>query len=481
MSFPFIGRKNELLTLEKLLKKKAASLVVIKGRRRIGKSRLVEEFAKKYTFYRFSGIPPTAQTTKQSQLDDFAFQLSKQTGLPEVKVDDWNKLFVLLNGRIKTGRVIVLFDEISWLGSLDSEFLGKLKNAWDIYFNKNPKLILFLCGSVSAWIDKNILASTGFVGRISLRLTLKELPLGECNQFWRGKDAYISSYEKLKVLSVTGGVPRYLEEVDPTIPADKFIKDLCFSRTGILVHEFNDIFTDIFAQRSAHYKRIVEQLADGPKEAKELSSLVKVSYTGAFTGYLEDLVISGLISRDYTWHFSTGKVSRLSHFRLSDNYLRFYLKYIDPVREKIEDNDFAFKSLSSLPGWNSCMGYQFENLVLNNRRSIRKLLDVSADDLIADNPFFQRATQRIPGCQIDYLIQTKFCGLYACEIKFSLHPIGIDVIKEVQDKLQRLVRPKGFSVWPVLIHGNEVDEEVVASGFFAKVIDFSELLNTPSA
>jgi len=478
MSFPFIGRKKELAILEKLLKKSIASLVVIKGRRRIGKSRLVEEFAKKHTFYRFSGLPPNELTTKQSQLDDFALQLSKQTGLPEITVNDWSKLFNLLSDKITTGRVTVLFDEISWLGSHDPDFLGKLKNAWDIYFKKNPKLILFLCGSVSSWIDKNILSSTGFVGRISLRLTLEELPLEECNEFWLRKNRYISSYEKLKVLSVTGGVPRYLEEIDPTISADENIKDLCFTKTGLLVHEFNDIFTDIFAKRSTHYKKILEQLNDGPKEAKELSELLKVSYTGTFIEYLEDLVKSGFISRDYTWHFSTGKASKLSHFRLSDNYIRFYLKYIEPSLAKIEQDDFTFKSLSSLPGWNSIMGYQFENLVLKNKRIIRDSLNLSSDVIISDNPYFQRTTKKNAGCQIDYLIQTKFGGLYACEIKFSLNPINGQVIKEVQQKIDRLARPKGFSIWPVLIHGNTVQEEVVSSGFFAKIIDFSEFLST---
>lgn len=478
MTSPFVGRVNELIVLEKLLKKHAASLVVIKGRRRIGKSRLVEEFAKKYRFYRFSGLPPTHLTTKQSQLDDFALQLSKQTGLPEIKVDDWSKIFNLLFDKIKTGRVIVLFDEISWLGSHDPDFLGKLKNAWDLYFKRNPKFILFLCGSVSTWIDKNILSSTGFVGRISLRLTLDELPLKECNEFWLRKGSYISSYEKLKILSVIGGVPRYLEEIDAIAPADENIKDLCFAKTGLLVHEFNDIFTDIFANRSSHYQKILEKLNDGPREAKELSDSLKVSYTGTFIEYLEDLVKSGFISRDYTWHFGTGKASKFSHFRLSDNYMRFYLKYIEPSLWKIEHDDFAFKSLSSLPGWNSIVGYQFENLVLKNRRLIREALNLSADVIIADNPYFQRATKRSAGCQIDYLIQTKFGVLYVCEIKFSLHPINTQIINEVRDKIEQLTRPKGFSVIPVLIHGNEVREEVIDSGFFAKIIDFSEFLKS---
>ena len=116
---PFFGRKHELELLSDLLKKRSASLVVIQGRRRIGKSRLVEEFAKKFTFYHFSGAPPTETTTMQEQLDDFTEQMSIQLGIPEVSVSNWNKAFFFLAERVKKGRVIILFDEISWMGSKD--------------------------------------------------------------------------------------------------------------------------------------------------------------------------------------------------------------------------------------------------------------------------------------------------------------------------------------------------------------------------
>ena len=208
MNTSFFGRKHELKLLKGLLKKKSASLAVIQGRRRIGKSRLVEEFGKGYTFYHFTGFPPSATTTKQSQLTEFGLQLSKQTDMPEFASNDWTKMFYLLAEKIKKGRIIVLFDEISWMGSKDPDFLGKLKNAWDVHFKKNPKLVLVLCGSVSSWIEKNILSSTAFVGRISLRLTVEELLLKDCNQFWLQNSHNISAFEKFKVLSVTGGVPR---------------------------------------------------------------------------------------------------------------------------------------------------------------------------------------------------------------------------------------------------------------------------------
>ncbi len=365
------------------------------------------------------------------------------------------------------------------MGSKDPDFPGKLKNAWDIYFKKNPELIIILCSTVSSWIHKNILSSTGYVGRVDLTLTVKELPLQDCNKFWLRNNSNVSPYEKLKILSVTGGVPKYLEAINPSLPADENIRKLCFINGGLLVREFNTIFTDIFTYRESQYKKLVTALSNGPLEGKAVAKRAKVAYTGTILNYLEDLILAGYIRRDYTWLFSSGRPSMLSHFRLSDNYVRFYLKYIEPVLPKIEDDAYQFKSLCSLPGWETIMGYQCENLLLSNRNYIKQCLNLNADDIITDNPFFQRKTKKIPGCQIDYLIQTKFGGLYVCKFKFSKHPVGINIIKEVQQKIDRLVYPKGFSIWPVLIHVNGVHEDVEHSGFFSRIIDFGELLHSP--
>ncbi|HVX00010.1 MAG TPA: ATP-binding protein, partial [Candidatus Babeliaceae bacterium] len=183
----FIGRKEELERLAFVYGKKSASLVVVRGRRRIGKSRLIEEFAKGKKFLNFAGIPPTKDTTSRSQRDVFAEQLGKQTGLKDISAADWSTLFTLLAHYTSRGRVIILLDEISWMGSKDSSFLGKLKNAWDLEFKKNPQLILILCGSVSTWIEKNIISSSAFLGRISLFLKLDELPLSTCHELLLSK------------------------------------------------------------------------------------------------------------------------------------------------------------------------------------------------------------------------------------------------------------------------------------------------------
>lgn len=327
------------------------------------------------------------------------------------------------------------------MGSLDPAFLGKLKNAWDKHFKKNPKLMLILCGSTSSWIEENILSSTGFLGRVSFTLTVEELPLKSCNQFWANVGAKISSYEKFKILMVTGGIPRYLEEIQPEKPSDENIRNLCFKKGGILVDEFERIFSDLFSKKSGQYKNIVSALSEAPLEYGDVCKVLKMESSGLMGDYLNNLILSGFINRDYTWHIKSGKYSSMSHYRLRDNYLRFYLKYIEKHLPEVENGVFQIKSISALPGYSTIMGLQFENLVLQNRQLIQEALNLRAEDIVSDNPFFQRSTNRVPGCQIDYLIQTRFNTLFACEVKFSRQPIQPQIMNKMKEKLDRLVLP----------------------------------------
>lgn len=471
----FIGRNKELKLLNDIYDKPSASLVVVKGRRRIGKSRLVEEFAKNKTFYSFTGLPPTEKTTAQTQREVFAKQIKKAFNI-DSKTEDWWDLLWLVADKVKHGKIVVLFDEISWMGYKDPDFLGKLKTIWDSHLKKNSHLVLVLCGSVSSWIEKNILASTGFMGRLSLTLTLEELPLYDCNKFWGKQGELLSSYEKLKLLAVTGGIPRYLEEIHFKLPAEENIRQLCFEKSGILFNEFDQIFSDLFSIRSDIYKHIIIYLADNNADRSQIAKILDLKAGGLLTNYLNDLETAGFITRDFSWQIQSGKTSKLSQYRLSDNYLRFYVKYILPNKRKIESGSFSNKSITSLPGFSTILGLQFENLVIKNMKYIHSLLEIKPEDIISEGPYFQRKTTKQPGCQIDYLIQTKFDCLYVCEIKFSKHEIKRDVIDELQLKITSLKKPRYFSSRPILIHVNGVSEEVEDGGYFSKIIDFSQLL-----
>lgn len=479
MSSPntFIGRAEELGELKTLLKKKTASLVVVKGRRRIGKSRLIIEFARNHRFYKFTGLAPTKGVTAQDQRNDFARRLREEFGIPEIKTEDWGQLFTLFAREVKTGKVIILLDEISWMASDDDTFLSKLKNLWEEHLYKNPKLILILCSSVSTWIEENIINSTAFFGRISWTLTLDPLPLSDCNKMLEIQGFKSSSYEKFKILCITGGVPWYIEQMQGQYTADDNIKRQCFTRGGILVKEFDMIFHELFEKRDNIYKKIIASLSNGPVDFIGISQNTDYPKSGRLNTYLMDLVQAGFISKDYTWSLKTGKTMNLSLYRLSDNYIRFYLKYISPKRIQIEAKHIKKINLSYLPGWEVIMGLQFENLVVNNRDEIFKLLNIDPENVIYDNPFFQKKTTRQKGCQIDYLIQTKFKTLYVIEIKFSKNLIKPLVIDEVKEKIRRISLPRETAVFPVLIHVNGVTDQIYEENYFHSIIDFSDLLS----
>jgi hypothetical protein len=188
-----------------LLRKKTASLAVCEGRRRIGKSTLIRECAKEAQhFLVFEGLPPRPNLGCGDQLKAFATQLAEQTHVPEVPLESWPKAFQLLARLLPPGRTVLLLDEISWMATGEPDFAGYFKIGWDQLFSRREGRIVVLCGSVSSWIQENILNQTGFVGRCSWEFSLPPLSLPACNAFWGEKT--VSAPEKLKLLAVTGGV-----------------------------------------------------------------------------------------------------------------------------------------------------------------------------------------------------------------------------------------------------------------------------------
>jgi AAA+ ATPase superfamily predicted ATPase len=468
----FIGREKELEQLREFKKRKVAGIIVCSGRRRIGKSTLIEHFGEQTRFLEFYGLAPRDQISNKDQLDHFGELLGLKFKIPPLKFDNWNQALTTLAELTSEGRVIIFLDEISWMAGRDKDFAAKLKGIWDTKFKKNPELILVLCGSVSSWIQDNILNDKGFMGRVSLVVNLEEMPLYDANKFW-GKRT-VSSFEKFKILCVTGGIPRYLEEIDPDKNAEQNIKRMCFSKGGILVEEFEKIFNDIFGSRAEDYKKIIQSLAQGSLDQKELCTKLGVTQTGGFSKTLLILQQCGFLVRDYVWN---GKVkrSKLYRFRLKDNYLRFYLRYIEPKKELITQGLYHDLHLEDLSEWQTIMGLQFENLVLSNLYSIQRLLQISPASVLSASPYFQRKTARMKACQVDLLIQTKHT-LYVCEIKFRKQ-IPLTVIDDVKEKISKMKVPKTITVRPVLIYEGELSSKIESENYFSDLIPFEKLLN----
>lgn len=472
----FVGRESELDRFRQLRKKETASLIVCQGRRRIGKSTFFRQCAKEVDhFLIFEGLAPRSKIGKQDQLEAFAESLAAQTKIPKVGLTSWTQAFQLLYASLPaSGSIVILLDEVSWMAIDDADFPGYLKIAWDGSFSRRPGLTLALCGSVSSWIQENILNNTGFVGRCSWNLHLPPLSLPACNKFWSDKS--VSTTEKLKILAVTGGVPRYLEEIDPTQTAEQNIERLCFDAGGLLFNEFNQIFQDIFSRRATTYREILLALIDGAKSVTETSKALGHQKSGVLSKALANLESAGFVTKDVSFDPKTTETrDRTIRYRILDNYLRFYLKYVEPAREQIKKGLYQRTPLETLQAWDTIAGLQFENLILCNQGLVLDKIGLGNVPVLNVGPYFQAATARHPGCQIDLLIRTEG-SLYVFELKFRKN-VGAGVIKEVQQKVDRLRAEPSLSVRKGLIFQGDLDPEIKTSDYFDHIVPFEMLLS----
>ena len=473
----FYGREMQMKALMALFNKRTASLVTCRGRRRIGKSTLIEVFADKSRgrFIKIEGVKPRKGFSDETQLKSFAEQLAAQTGADPTPASNWLNSFIRLNDKISDDeRTVVLLDEVSWLGHFDEDFAETIKIAWDNYWKKHPRLIVVLCGSVSSWIKDNIIDNGAFVGRRSLDVVVDELPLGECVKFWGRQAERLAPREIIDVLSVTGGVPRYLEEIDPALDANANIAKLCFSPHGILRDDFDDMFNDVITKLPAMCGRVLRSLVDGAKTVSDISEALGIARGGSVSETLDILSEAGLVRRDAGRNPETADLVRQPRYRLKDNYSRFYLKYIEPVKDMIDDGSYDFTSMSSMPGWDAVLGLAFENLVVNNYRELLPRLHLGGTLITSAAPYVRRKTKEREGCQVDLLIQSRR-SLYFVEIKRKAE-IGREVIEQVDSSVRSISRPEGVSAHTALVYDGNLSPVVEADGYFDAIVSFREVL-----
>lgn len=490
----YIGRINELGLLKGLLKKKESSLVIIKGRRRIGKSTLIKEFCKQNSvaIYEFQGLAPADTIGYKEQLKNYAQILSKFLKIKKIEFDNWYDALLQINNLEMKSKTVVLLDEVSWMGMNDRTFASTIKLVWDSCLKENKNLIFVLCGSNSAWIENNIAKNSGFAGRVDLDLNIKELSLHDSYEVINQncKRNKFSSKEYAKLVSLIGGVPKYLETLSANDTAENLIKKHFLNPTGFFFNEFIKIFSEIYGKRAAIYQQIMHILANEKCTISQLAKALKLPLNGDLTEYVSALEVGGYIRKDLSWKLldgmstpSANKVmsskSKIYRLTISDNYSRFFLKYMLPRLDRLKKLPTKESDGIDFINWPTLIGIQFETLMQNNLEVILKHLNIPSSDVVNLGPYYQVANKRQHSIQIDLLIQTKHNTLFLVEFKTS-SKVTDSVIEEVVQKIKYFKHPKSFSIRPCLIFTGELSESLEAQGFdfFYKMISFEELCET---
>lgn len=470
----FIGRFKELKLLEDAYSSDKSNLVVIYGRRRIGKSCLVAKFAEnKPYFYSFEALE-SANTS--SQIEHFAAGLKKQSNDPilaSTAFKTWDHVFTYLTERVikrKSRKKLVLFlDEFPWMAVGREQLVSLVKYYWDNFW-KSKNVMLILCGSVTSYMIKKVLSSKALYGRINLSILLKGLLPNEASLLFKKR----SKEEILKYLLVFGPVPKYLEELDRNKSFHQNINCICFSRNSPMLNEIDRIFYSQFRETQT-YLRIVNLLKQGSFLFKEIANLLGISSGGGLKHYLNNLEHAEIIQSYIP--FDKEKNSKFRKYSLADEYMIFYFRYIEPNRKTIEESSCSrLFELFTNNSFEIFCGLAFERFCLKNAGHLAQIMGFSEDVLIAC-PYFGKNDAKF---QIDMLFQRADKVITVCEIKYHNKKITTSVIAEMERKVSLLKIPRGYSLEKALISLYGPDEHVKNSGYFNHFVTLEDIFQDSS-
>jgi len=467
----FIGRSREMLLLKKIALQEDARIVVVYGRRRIGKTTLIEQAYHSYHMLKFEGIEGA---NKKHQIAQVVRQLAQYRGEPflnKLALKTWVEVFQLLYESVKQGPCVLYFEEVQWLAHYQPEFIAELKFVWDNYFRKNDELILVLCGSSPSFIINHIIHSKSLYNRAQYELPIGEFNIVETKQFL-GKS---SNREVMDTYLTIGGIPEYLKWVMKDSSTFLGLCNNSFIKGGFFAQEHNKIFTSSLAQNK-HYKRIIAFLSKRRFAVRsELSEFLKIHSGGSLTELLNDLEVCGFI--DCYSPYDAGENSYLTRYCISDQYLQFYFHCIKPKIKSIENNDFSSNPISAInhASYMKWLGFSFERFCRKQHRLIAKILGFSAVQYHS-GAYFNRTTEnKEPGYQIDLLFDRADHVVTICEIKYTEGKVSVSVIEEFEGKLALFQNKKNRSIHKVLITAAEVTDELKNRHYFDRIILLADL------
>ncbi|MGB1041129.1 MAG: AAA family ATPase, partial [Flavobacteriales bacterium] len=422
------GREYEINRLTNSLKSNQSELIALYGRRRIGKTFLIRNVYKKHIKFEVTGL---YQGNKEKQLDVFFEELKnsskrfKEKDRPKNWKEAFGLLKVYLTGlRVKEKKVIFI-DEMPWLDTHKSDFRMYFGHFWNTFCEKRNDLIVVICGSAASYMVQNVVSNKGSLhARLTYKLQIKPFTLSETKSYLQSKNIKWGHYHILHLYIAIGGIPHYLNKIRKGESVVQAVQRLCFDENGDLVNEFEEIFESLFTHSSSHIS-IVKALGPMGKgiTRNELIKKSKQYGGGAFTRALNELIASGFISG----YSAFDKKSKKTLYRLSDEYSKFYLKYIEPNRNQGEN---FWKTMFQKQSYISWAGFNFESICLKHIVQIKRALKI--EGIHSTN-----SSWSCEGAQVDLVIKRDDNWVNLCEMKFysSEYKIGKKELKELRNKV----------------------------------------------
>jgi uncharacterized protein len=447
MSSLIIGRDAECKVFEEALHSKSSEFVAITGRRRIGKTYLVNQyFGQEICFY-LTGIQNETQTV---QLQAFAQELSRRKNEFVLPPKNWLEAFDMLRTFLEKQttkkKKVIFLDELPWMDTPKSNFLQIFAHFWNSWAAWTNDILLVIAGSSTSWIVKKVYNDTGGLhNRVTKRIWLKPFTLKQTEDFLESKNVKISRYEITLLYMAMGGVPFYLNEVKTGESAAQTIQRLFFENEGLLKTEFLNLYQGIFTKADA-YIRVVKVLAKHRYglDRNELLKQAKITNSGGGSKILENLILTDYIVEMLPF----GKNKSGMKYVLNDLYSMFYLNFVDGATNK---NWLSFMETTTYKIW---CGLTFERVCFIHEQGIKKALGINGIRTQTSHLTLFDDDKKAKA-QIDMLIERSDNVFNLCEIKFSdsvydLKETEANKIRQKMSSLRSKIKEKQ-SIFPTLI------------------------------
>lgn len=425
-----LGREREVRILRDIFKSRDPEFLAIYGRRRVGKTHLVREFfSNKGIYFEITG---QKDGKLKEQLENFSAAFSKQFygGIPLRAPKNWKEAFHLLTKKIensdKTKKFILFLDELPWLASKRSNLMQVLDHFWNSYWSKNRNFILIVCGSAASWmLDHLINAKGGLYNRLTKTLLLKPYNLSGAELFLKSMGIKLNRFQLLDLYMTFGGIPHYLKQVSKAMSPTQIINHVCFKQDGLLYGEFDRLLSSLF-EHSEHHLAIVKAIASHRNgiSRNELIAQLGITSGGGINKRLAELEASDLIKS----YVPLGMKVKNHYYRISDEYVYFYLQWIQPLKERgVEGGENYWNTQSRTHRAIAWKGYAFECICQKHAEQIKVALGI--DKIHCETGswrFIPKKGSKEAGAQIDLAFDREDGIITLCEIKYSEKKFVID-------------------------------------------------------
>ena len=397
-----------------------AEFVAVYGRRRVGKTFLVDETLGNRITFRHAGLSPIDENGKQNlmkdQLKHFYHSLLSQGMKKSHQPTSWLEAFYMLEMHLQNidngSRQVVFIDELPWMDTPRSKFITALEGFWNGWACHRHNLMLVVCGSANSWMLDNLVNNHGgLYGRVTYEIRLMPFTLKECEAFFQSRSIRMSRYDIVQSYMMLGGIPFYLNYFKKGLSLAQNIDRLFFAPNAKLRDEYDRLFASVFSNPD-EMKRIVVCLSTrhAGYTRQEILKKAKIDDSGSATKMLKALEASNFILKYQPF----GKGKREECYKLTDSFCLFFLRWVEGHNSM--NSDFWMLNQAS-PSVSSWRGIAFEEVSLSHIQQIKAALGISGVSS-EQSAWVVKGDDEKEGAQIDLLISRKDNVVNMCEMKF---------------------------------------------------------------